>query len=86
MDLETGNIDAVYMSKITGTYIMKSQNKNFKTFESTGISSGETGMVIAFKKGNTELKDKIENAIAELKAEGKVKEISEKWFGEDITI
>ena len=86
MDLETGNIDAVYMSKITGTYIMKSQNKNFKTFESTGISTGETGMVIAFKKGNTELKDKIENAIAELKEEGKVKEISEKWFGEDITL
>ena len=43
-------------------------------------------MVIAFKKGNTELKDKIENAIAELKEEGKVKEISEKWFGEDITL
>ena len=86
MDLETGNIDAVYMSKITGTYIMKSQNKNFKTFESTGISTGETGMVIAFKKGNTELKDKVEKAIAELKEEGKVKEISEKWFGEDITV
>ena len=86
MDLETGNIDAVYMSKITGTYIMKSQNKNFKTFESTGISTGETGMVIAFKKGNTGLKDKVEKAIAELKEEGKVKEISEKWFGEDITL
>ena len=86
MDLETGNIDAVYMSKITGTYIMKSQNKNFKTFESTGISTGETGMVIAFKKGNTELKDKVEKAIAELKEEGKVKEIAEKWFGEDLTV
>ena len=86
MDLETGNIDAVYMSKITGTYIMKSQNKNFKTFESTGIATGETGMVIGFKKGNTELKDKIEKAIAELKAEGKVKEIAEKWFGEDLTV
>lgn len=86
MDLETGNIDAVYMSKITGTYIMKSQDKSFKSFESTGISTGETGMVIAFKKGNTELKDKVEKAIAELKEEEKVKEISEKWFGEDITL
>ena len=86
MDLEIGNIDAVYMSKITGTYIMQSQNKQLKTFEATGISSGEAGMVIAFKKGNIELKDKIENAIAELRTEGKLKEISEKWFGEDITI
>lgn len=86
MDLETGNIDAVYMSKITGTYIMKSNNKNFKTFEAQGLSEGETGMVIAFKKGNTELKDKVEKAIAELKEEGKVKEIAEKWFGEDLTV
>lgn len=86
MDLETGNIDAVYMSKITGTYIVKTQDKDFKTFESSGISTEESGMVIAFKKGNTELKDKIERAIAELKEEGIVKEISEKWFGEDITL
>ena len=85
MDLETGNIDAVYMSKITGSYIMKSQNKDFRIIEAQGLSEGETGMVIAFKKGNTELKDKVENAITELKAEGKVKEIAEKWFGEDLT-
>ncbi len=85
MDLEAGNIDAVYMSKIAGNYIMNSQNKEFKTFESVGLSTEETGMVIAFKKGNTELKDKIENAIDELREEGVLKEISEKWFGEDIT-
>ena len=86
MDLEAGNIDAVYMSKITGNYIMKSQNKDFKTFDAEGIGEEGTGMVIAFKKGNTELKDRVEKAIAELKEEGKLKEISEKWFGEDITV
>lgn len=85
MDLEAGNIDAVYMSQITGSYIMKTQNKNFKTFEAKGLSKEKTGMVIAFKKGNIELKNKIENAVLELKKEGKVKEISEKWFGKDIT-
>ena len=86
MDLETGNVDAVYMSRITGSYIMNSQNKDFRTFDAEGIGEESKGMVIAFKKGNTELKDKVENAIAELKAEGKVKEISEKWFGEDIIL
>ncbi len=85
MDLEAGNIDAVYMSKITGTYIINSQNKDFRSFEAEGLSE-ESGMVIAFKKGNTELKDKIENAIKELKEEGILKEISEKWFGEDLTV
>ena len=86
MDLEAGNIDAVYMGAISGNYIVKSQNKEFRTFESQGIGEEGKGMVIGFKKGNTELKDKIEKAIAELKAEGKVKEIAEKWFGEDLTV
>lgn len=86
MDLEAGNIDAVYMSKITGTYIMNSQNKDFRYFEANGISDEKSGMVVAFKKGNTQLKDKIEKAIEELREEGKLKEISEKWFGEDITL
>ena len=82
MDLETGNVDAVYMTRITGNYVMNSQNKDFRTFDAEGIGEESKGMVIAFKKGNTELKDKVENAIAELKAEGKVDEIAEKWFGE----
>lgn len=85
MDLETGNIDAVYMDNIAGNYIMTTKSKDFKTFESTELSD-KVGMVIGFKKGNTELKDKVENALSELKAEGKVKEISEKWFGKDITV
>ncbi len=33
------------------------------------------------KKGNTELRDKIQNALYELKEEEKLAEISEKWFG-----
>lgn len=86
MDLETGNIDAVYMSQISGKYIIEKQNKEFKTFDATGIGEESKGMVIAFKKGNTELKDKVEKALEELKQEGKLKELSEKWFGKDLTV
>ena len=85
MDLETGRIDAVYMSRISGNYIIKSKNKNFKTIESEGINSSK-GMVIAFKKENTELRDKVQNTLEELKEEGVLKQISEKWFGEDLTL
>lgn len=85
MDLEAGNIDAVYMDNIAGNYIMTTKNKDFKTFESAELSD-KVGMVIGFKKGNTELKDKVQKALLELKEEGKVKEISEKWFGKDITV
>lgn len=86
MDLETGNIDAVYMSQISGNYIIEKQDKEFKTFEAIGIGEESKGMVIAFKKGNVELKDKVEKALDELKQEGKLKELSEKWFGKDLTI
>lgn len=86
MDLETGNIDAVYMSQISGNYIIQNQDKDFKTFDAIGIGEESKGMVIAFKKGNIDLKDKVENALNELRAEGKLKELSEKWFGADLTV
>ena len=41
--------------------------------------------VIGFKKGNEELRDKVETALKELKEEGKLAEIATKWFGADIT-
>lgn len=84
MDLETGNVDAVYMSEISGNYIMNQQGKEFNTFDAS-IGEESKGMVIAFKKGNVELKDKVEQAIEELRQEGKLSEISIKWFGKDIT-
>ena len=86
MDLETGNIDAVYMSQISGNYIIEKQNKEFKACDAIGIGEESKGMVIAFKKGNVELKDKVEKALDELKQEGKLKELSEKWFGKDLTV
>ena len=37
------------------------------------------------KKGNTELLEAINKALNELKAEGKISEISMKYFGKDIS-
>lgn len=85
MDLETGNIDAVFAGSIVGNYLIKSKNKDYITIKSENISR-TNGNVIAFKKGNTELRDKVQNALYELKKEGTLKEISEKWFGTDMII
>lgn len=83
MDLETGGIDAVYCSSLIGNYLITSKQKDYLTMSSENISKAN-GSVIAFKQGNTQLKDKIENALIELEKEGKLKEISEKWFGTDM--
>ena len=37
------------------------------------------------QKGNKELADQISKALNELKAEGKLKEISLKYFGKDVS-
>lgn len=84
MDLETGRIDAVFMSEISGNYIKTTKNKEYKIIDSEGISEPNQD-VVAVKKGNTELRDEINQGLKELKEEGKLKEISEKWFGSDLT-
>ena len=80
MDLEIGGIDAVYSSSTYGNYIIESKNKDYRTIPASGISKA-SGSVVAFKLGNTELKDKVEGALEELEKEGKLDEISKKWFG-----
>lgn len=83
MDLETGGVDAIFCSSIIGNYLIESKNKSYQTIPSENISISN-GSVIAFKQGNTELRDKIQNALYELKKDGTLKQISEKWFGEDM--
>lgn len=85
MDLETGNIDAVFAGSIIGNYLITSKNKNYITIPSENISR-TNGNVIAFKKGNTALRDEVQQALYELKADGTLKAISEKWFGTDLII
>ena len=80
LDLEMGGIDAVYTSSIYGNYIIESKNKDYRTISSYDISTA-SGTVIAFKLGNFELKEKIENALEQLEKEGKLEEISMKWLG-----
>ena len=47
------------------------------------LSAEEYG--VGFKKGNTELRDKVQKTLEEMAQDGTLKAISEKWFGEDVT-
>lgn len=85
MDLETEGIDALFCSNIIGNYLITSKNKDYKTVPSENITVSN-GSVVAFKKGNVELKDEIQNALKKLDEEGKLVEISNKWFGKDMII
>lgn len=77
-DMEIGRCDAVVMDSVVANYYIPKNSKNMKILEE---SMGEEEYGIAFKKGETALKDAVEQALSELAAEGTIKEISQEWFG-----
>ncbi len=82
MDLEMGAVDAIAMDIIVAGYQIE-QRQNGCIILEESIASEEYG--IGFKKGNEELRDKVQKALEEMAADGTMKEISVKWFGEDVT-
>lgn len=82
MDLEQGAVDAIAMDVVVAGYQISQRNADFVILEDS-LAAEE--YAIGFKKGNTELKDKVQGALGEMAADGTLKTISEKWFGKDIT-
>ena len=81
MELETKGIDAIFMDEVVANYAITSQNKDFKVLED-GLTEEE--YAVGFKKGNTALKNEVQKYIDEVKADGTMTQISEKWFGKDV--
>ena len=83
MDLEMGGVDALAMNSVVANYqITKRGGKGFKVLDKP-LSSEE--YAVGFKLGNTILRDEVQTALEEMKADGTLKSISEKWFGKDVT-
>ena len=70
------------MDVIVAGYQIKQRNADFVILDET-LAAEEYG--IGFKKGNTELRDKVQGALEEMAADGTLTKISEEWFGEDVT-
>ena len=81
MELETKGIDAIFMDEVVANYAITSHNKDFKVLED-GLTEEE--YAVGFKKGNTALKNEVQKYIDEMKADGTMTQISEKWFGKDV--
>jgi len=79
-DLELGRCDAIVMDSVVANYYITANAKPMTVLEDK-MAAEEYG--IAFKKGETALLEAVEKALSELAAEGKIAEISQKWFGKD---
>ncbi len=84
MDLEMGAVDAIAMDVIVAGYQIEQRGDSgsFVILDET-LASEEYG--IGFKKGNEALRDKVQETLEEMAADGTLEKISNTWFGRDVT-
>lgn len=80
MNLESGSADAVCMDIGVANYELEVRGSQFMMLPET-ISTEEYG--IGFKKGNTQLRDQVQESLNEMLADGTFKKIAEEWGLED---
>ncbi|MGN0676750.1 MAG: transporter substrate-binding domain-containing protein [Ruminococcus sp.] len=80
-ELAEGKLDAVIVD-VEPAKVYVSNNKNV---EILGETSSEEQYAVAVKKGNTELMEKINNALYELRSDGTLDALKANWTGENAT-
>ncbi|NLM37969.1 MAG: amino acid ABC transporter substrate-binding protein [Firmicutes bacterium] len=83
MDLELGGLDAVLMDEIVARYYIQQKAKDFVVLDEA-LASEEYG--IGFRKNDQALMEKFQNTLIAMAKDGTLAAISNKWFGEDITV
>lgn len=80
--MELGLVNAVFLDSIVADYEITSSGKDYKILPD-GLSEEE--YAIGFRKADQALRDEVQKILSEMKADGTVAKISEKWFGSDVT-
>ncbi|WP_338859863.1 cystine ABC transporter substrate-binding protein [Mycetohabitans rhizoxinica] len=81
-DLAAGRIDAALNDRLMLAYLIKTNALPLRPSSTLGQ---QEKVGIPFKKGNPKFAKAIDDAIAQLKADGTLPKISDKWFGLDVT-
>ncbi|HEX3031944.1 MAG TPA: amino acid ABC transporter substrate-binding protein [Bacillota bacterium] len=82
LDLEKGGLDAVLMDEIVARYYITMKNKGYTVLDEA-LASEEYG--VGFRKNDQELMKKVQETMEAMAKDGKMAEISNKWFKKDIT-
>ncbi|MCL1798621.1 MAG: amino acid ABC transporter substrate-binding protein [Eggerthellaceae bacterium] len=83
MELESGTIDAVAMDLPVARFQVVGKESTFLILESDPLSSEHYG--VGFLKGNTELRDIIEDTLREMVADGTVEKICKAYADQGIS-
>ena len=80
--LDDGEIDAALVDSVPAYYYIFSKDKPYYILSD---SLGEEEYAVGFRKGDAALRDRIQQIISDMKADGTLGKISKNWFGSDIT-
>ena len=80
--MELGFSDAVFLDSVVANYLITENSKDYVILP--GNLEAEE-YAIGFRKNDQTLRDEVQRVLSEMKADGKLGEISTKWFGSDIT-
>ncbi|MEA5002861.1 MAG: amino acid ABC transporter substrate-binding protein [Christensenella sp.] len=82
MDLSNGQVDAVAVDSVVADYYSSKQEGAYTILDET-LAPEEYG--IGFRKGDQSFHDAVMEALKQMKEDGTAAEISNKWFGRDVT-
>ena len=82
MDMETNQTEAVFVDEVLANYYIASNNKNYRILDE---ALDEEQYAIGFRKQDTELCNKVNEILKEMKTDGTLAKISTTWFGKDVT-
>ncbi|MCR5189703.1 MAG: amino acid ABC transporter substrate-binding protein [Treponema sp.] len=82
-DLDIGGVDAVVMDSIVANYSITQTKKPFVVIDEA-LAAEAYG--IGFRKSEPALRDEVWKILLDMKADGTVAAISQKWFGKDISV
>jgi polar amino acid transport system substrate-binding protein len=82
MDLKIGRIDALAVDELVGRYYLSQRPGVYSVLPEPLVSEP---IGIGIRKEDAALKDMIQKTLDEMFADGTMKKISIKWFGDDIT-
>lgn len=83
LDLQTGRLDVMVVDEVLGEYKNTQMGSGMTVCD---FNFGDDYYAIGCRKGETDLADKLNEAIKKLIDNGKAAELSEKWFGRNIVI
>lgn len=81
--LKEGNLEVGLVDSLTAFYFIRSSSERYFILHD---SLGDEELAMAFRKEDKALRDRVQNILSDMRSDGTLKRISQKWFVSDIML